>query len=314
MITCQIMGGLGNQLFQIFTTIAYAIQQKQNFGFIYCPTSYGITHRVTYWDNLLQSLKKYTFHDGFPKEQRVIRETGFLYEPLPVLFPSLNQNDSLTLLFGYFQSPKYFEPFWDEIYEMVRFNQFKQEIRVKAVKMGLPNLENTISMHFRIGDYKNLQDHHNILSYDYYEKSICFILKNIQPVKNEKNINVKKGTNNKKDKKIHPFQPVLYVLYFCEEKDVEEVQKIIEKLKKIYSFIEFIHITTHWNDWEQMLLMSCCKYNIIANSTFSWWGAYLNQCPERIVCYPSVWFGPKKSNIDTKDLFPIQYWNKIIAN
>jgi len=307
MITCQIMGGLGNQLFQIFTTIAYALEQKQNFGFIYSPTSYGITHRPTYWDDLLQSLKKYRFHDGFPKEQKVIREAGFLFEPLPTLFPSLDQTYSLTLLFGYFQSPKYFERFWDEIYEMIQFNRFKQEIRRKALKLGLPNLENTISMHFRIGDYKNLQDHHNILSYDYYEKSIGFIIEKIQPEKNE---NIYKQ-NKKKNKKIHPFQPVLYVLYFCEEKDLEEVQKIIEKLKQFYSFIEFIRVTTHWNDWEQMLLMSCCKYNIIANSTFSWWGAYLNECPERIVCYPSVWFGPKKNHLDTRDLFPIKYWNKI---
>lgn len=60
MITCQIMGGLGNQLFQIFTTIAYALEQKQPFGFIYHKSSYGITPRSTYWDNLLLSLKEYT--------------------------------------------------------------------------------------------------------------------------------------------------------------------------------------------------------------------------------------------------------------
>ena len=308
MITCQIMGGLGNQLFQIFTTIAYALEQKQNFGFIYSPTSYGITHRLTYWDNLLESLKKYTFHDGFPKEQRIIREAGFLYQPLPNIFPSLDQTYSLTLLFGYFQSPKYFERFWDEIYEMVGFNRFKQEIREKALKYGLPNLENTISMHFRIGDYNDLQDHHNILSYDYYEKSIGFILKNIKSLPVE---NLQGNVSKKRDRKIHPINTLLYVLYFNEEKDFDEVNLMIQKLKKTFPLIEFIKTPYHLNDWEQMLLMSCCKYNIIANSTFSWWGAYLNQSNERIICYPSVWFGPKKSHLDTRDLFPIECWHKI---
>ena len=62
-------------------------------------------------------------------------------------------------------------------------------------------------------------------------------------------------------------------------------------------------------DWEQMLLMSCCHHNIIANSSFSWWSAYFNFHPDKTVCYPSVWFSDS-ANIDTRDLCPSS-WNKI---
>ena len=58
-----------------------------------------------------------------------------------------------------------------------------------------------------------------------------------------------------------------------------------------------------------MLLMSNCNHNLIANSTFSWWGAYFNSNTERKVCYPSVWFGPECRN-STRDLFP-ENWVKV---
>ena len=63
-------------------------------------------------------------------------------------------------------------------------------------------------------------------------------------------------------------------------------------------------------DWQQMLLMSICNDNIIANSTFSWWGSYFNENPDKIVCYPGVWFGPKLTQNNTVDLFP-EDWKKI---
>jgi hypothetical protein len=62
-------------------------------------------------------------------------------------------------------------------------------------------------------------------------------------------------------------------------------------------------------DYLELLLTSLCRHNIIANSSFSWWGAWLNQNPEKQVFYPSNWFGPD-SNIDTRDLTP-QEWKRI---
>ena len=59
-----------------------------------------------------------------------------------------------------------------------------------------------------------------------------------------------------------------------------------------------------------MLLMSCCNHNIIANSTFSWWGAYFNNNTSKTITYPDQWFGPKLSEKNIDDLCPND-WNKI---
>jgi hypothetical protein len=146
------------------------------------------------------------------------------------------------------------------------------------------NYKEFISMHFRQGDYKNLQETHPILTHKYYENSLKEILKK---------------TNNK----------FVKILYFCEKEDNEEIGKLIENLKKTIKNCAFIKVTDDVEDWKQLLLMSACCHNIIANSSFSWWGAYLNTNPTKIVCYPEIWFGPKVTN-DTSDLFP-ESWTKI---
>jgi hypothetical protein len=99
------------------------------------------------------------------------------------------------------------------------------------------------------------------------------------------------------------------VLYFCEKQDNEDVQIIISKLKEKFAYINFIKAYDSIEDWEQMILMSCCKHNIIANSSFSWWAGYLNNNPGKFVCYPHTWFGPKAGH-DVNDMFPCQ-WNYI---
>ena len=98
-------------------------------------------------------------------------------------------------------------------------------------------------------------------------------------------------------------------MYFCEKIDNEEVNAHILKLKEKFPFLYFIKIDDDLPDWKQMLLMSCCRHNIIANSTFSWWGGYFNQNVDKIVCYPALWFGSKISH-NTCDLFP-DSWKRV---
>jgi hypothetical protein len=71
-----------------------------------------------------------------------------------------------------------------------------------------------------------------------------------------------------------------------------------------FPMVGFTKANDEIEDWEQMVMMSCCKHNIIANSTFSWWAAYFNQNSDKIVCYPEKWFGTKNAHLDTSDLFP----------
>jgi hypothetical protein len=72
--------------------------------------------------------------------------------------------------------------------------------------------------------------------------------------------------------------------------------------------VMFIDWNSDKESYKDMLLMSHCKHNIIANSSFSWWGAYLNMNPNKRVVAPSKWF--KNSDINDQDVIPNE-WIKI---
>lgn len=127
------------------------------------------------------------------------------------------------------------------------------------------------SIHVRRGDYVHLQNHHPTLSIDYYIESIKII-----------------GESK-------------HFLIFSDD---------IEWCKNNFDFIPNKTFVTENLDYQDLYLMSMCKNNIIANSSFSWWGAWLNNFESKKVIVPKKWFGVTYSNLDTKDLYP-ENWIKI---
>jgi hypothetical protein len=84
----------------------------------------------------------------------------------------------------------------------------------------------------------------------------------------------------------------------------------IEWCKNFFSDILDFEFISGNNEIRDLYLMSSCENNIIANSSFSWWGAWLNKNPNKKVIAPSVWFGPAKKNVITEDLY-CKNWIKL---
>jgi hypothetical protein len=166
--------------------------------------------------------------------------------------------------------------------------KFIQSELMELIHSIEPDFEKACVIFDQIGE--KIFDEGTLKETDYYKNALQYI------VTEEINIHIKNKTNN--------------VLYFCEDDDVETVEKAIDALRIDFPLLHFSRASSTQTDWEQMLLMSLCRHNIIANSSFSWWAAYFNSNVTKLVCYPEKWFGPATSN-DTSDLFP-EDWIQII--
>lgn len=122
----------------------------------------------------------------------------------------------------------------------------------------------TCSIHVRRGDYVGLKDFHENQSLEYYTES----------VKN--------------------FSDDCMFLIFSDD---------IDWCKKNLNFIKNKIYVDIFLDYEQLYLMSLCNHNIIANSTFSWWGAWLNKNENKKIISPKKWFGDSNSHINSSDIY-----------
>ena len=310
MITITIMGGLGNQLFQIFNTIAASLRNRDTFFFMNHDALAGNPGhpRRTHWTTLLRGLRKYLTPSNSVTEkmfQSLPRweENGFQYTPIPT--DTVKYTNPLRL-HGYFQSEKYFKDKYAEICDMIQLRE--QQLWIKNIYgseewsgeyQGSPTKNRIlVSMHFRIGDSVQNLHIHPVISLNYYYNAISHIVTNTTTVSSTE---------------CYSF------LVFYEPCDKSIVERNIMLLAQRCADdkggvtygrdIRFHMVRDTIADWQQMLIMSVCDHNIIPNSTFSWWGAYFNANPDKIVCYPDVWFGPGVSH-DTRDLCP-ESWVKV---
>lgn len=275
-VSVSVMGGLGNQLFIIFATLGYAIEN--NYMFVFDDSPLVGPRKKTYWYSFLKPLD--IFCNTSLQPNIIYREPSFKYSKIPIF-----QNNQDFHMAGYFQSYKYFEKHRNQIFELIELDQ---QQKLVAAKISIKHdFNRTISLHFRLGDYKNLPQFHPVLSLSYYKTA----LKSIQSLDEDKSWTV---------------------LYFCEYEDIAEVSVKVNELKEEFPLMTFERFhEEHLDDWEEMLAMSLCRHHIIANSTFSFFGAYFGApAVDTQVYYPSQWFGPALSGHDTSDICPSN-WIKI---
>lgn len=163
------------------------------------------------------------------------------------------------------------EKYFAEYRDLI-LDTFRPNINIKNYILSKYNekLKSSTSIHIRQGDYLIIKKcYHNLLETDYYKNALEKIT-----------------TEN--------------ILVFSDNIEKVKSNKIFKDNR-----ITFIEGETEIIDF---YLMSMCQHNIIGNSTFSWWAAWLNENKEKIIYYPEKWFGPELSYLNTKDLIP-EGWN-----
>jgi hypothetical protein len=289
MIIVQLTGGLGNQLFQFAFGKTLAIKNncklKLDMSMFdldlkreYSLAPFTIDAEVATKSecNILKG-ENLGYYDRVKKKifysrSKIIQEQHISFSPANLTI------QKPAYLIGYWQSEKYFIEFKKQI-----FNSFQICLKPSVDNQSLlDRIEscNAISLHVRRGDFiqeEQTKQVHGSCSMEYYQKAIEHISNYIS-------------------------DPVFFIFS-------DDIQWVYQNLN--LQFTAFIvDINNGKSDYEDLRLMSKCKHHILANSSFSWWGAWLNQSEDKIVIAPKIWFADERMNNETSDLIP-EEWIRI---
>ena len=285
-----IKGGLGNQMFQY---AFYKSLEKKNenvkidiSSFKYYKKHNGFELQkifdINYTESCLDEIKRLSRLDYKPttkilRKINLFKKTEYL-EKKPMEFDEdvFSQIDSDTYFIGYWQNEKYFKDVEDDIRKNYQFKSFLDE-KNKKISESIVK-ENSVSIHVRRGDYISEGLYTDICNSSYYKKAINLIINKIE-------------------------KPTFYVF----SDDINWCIEEFTKYKDMYKFT-FIDWNVKEKSYLDMQLMSLCGNNIIANSTFSWWAAWLNNKKNKIVVAPKEWINTKQKN--KIDIIP-KYWIKV---
>lgn len=245
MISCELIGGLGNQMFQIAAAYAHALRIGDEFGL----PEHTADSRV--WPRRFPHIT--TIPTWFYNTLRKYHETGHDYHEL--------MHVKNVCLKGFFQSEKYFSDFRENIISLFGLSP-------------LAHFADYVAIHVRRGDYLRFADKHPPVTEEY-------LLEAISKFKGE------------------------HFIIFSD--DIEWAKSFAKKNLDTTKFL--INSSGEKGDFISMM---SCKHQIISNSTFSWWAAWLNSNQDKIVVSPSAsnWFGPGNKNLNPKDIIP-ESWTQI---
>ncbi len=292
MIIVQLIGGLGNQMFQYAMARRLAILKETDLKFdISCFKHYKDRKYDLGCFNITEDFasSQEIYHLKGPEGRRIPRKIfkiineikpyhkrSYIKERYHYHDSGVSEVSDNVYLEGYWQSEKYFK----EIGKTIR-SEFKIKNKPDFANKELGSLilsEQSVSVHIRRGDYvtdPNVSEVHGICSMKYYSAAVDKILKAIK-------------------------DPHFFVF--------SDDPIWAENNLRIDHPATFINENSGNKGYEDMRLMSLCRHNIIANSSFSWWGAWLNENPDKIVIAPKKWFNDQR--INTKDQIP-ESWYRI---
>ena len=234
-------------------TLHQGFELNRIFGDIAPVSSKSEVFKILSWQ-ALPLISRCLSHHRFSK----LRSRAFVQEPSLDYWSGINNIPANCYLSGYWQSENYFKQSEVAIREDFSFviPLSRENQAIADVMAGC----NAVSLHVRRGDYVAnavTNAHHGTCSIAYYESAIKYITERVT-------------------------DPIFFIF----SDDIDWVKSHINMTHKAH----FIEHNKGKNSYCDMQLMSLCKHHIIANSSFSWWGAWLGSNPEKIVIAPQQWF------------------------